>query len=92
MLEFIVISKAVLIQHQAMVLHPEVRKKAHAELDRVVGPDRLPSWDDYSELHYIRCIIKELLRCEYPLQPLSIATRLNQDTERFTNFLDQGCL
>ena len=30
----------------AMVLHPEVQKKAQEELDSVVGPDRLPDLDE----------------------------------------------
>ena len=47
---------------QAMIVWPEVQKKAQAEIDCVVGPDRLPTVDDYDELHYIRCCIKESLR------------------------------
>ena len=30
----------------AMILYPEVQKKAQEELDRVVGTDRLPSLDE----------------------------------------------
>ena len=29
-----------------MVRHPEIQEKARAELDRVVGQDRLPSLDE----------------------------------------------
>jgi cytochrome P450 len=47
---------------QAMIVWPEVQKKAQAEIDSVVGHDRLPTFDDYDELHYIRCCIKESLR------------------------------
>ncbi|EXJ79927.1 cytochrome P450 oxidoreductase [Capronia epimyces CBS 606.96] len=47
---------------QAMLVWPEVQKKAQAEIDRVVGPDRLPTMDDYDQLHYIRCCMKESLR------------------------------
>ena len=32
------------------------------ELDRVVGPDRLPTWEDESSLPYIRSLIKEVHR------------------------------
>jgi len=45
-----------------MVLHPEVQKNAHAELDRVVGPDRLPAFEDRASLPYIEAIVSELLR------------------------------
>jgi len=47
---------------QAMMVFPEVQKKAQEEIDRVVGPDRLPEVADYPNLPYIRCCIKETLR------------------------------
>ncbi|KAH6887764.1 cytochrome p450 monooxygenase [Thelonectria olida] len=47
---------------QAMLVWPEVQRKAQEELDRVVGPDRLPELEDYESLPYIRCCIKETLR------------------------------
>jgi cytochrome P450 len=47
---------------QAMVLFPEVQKRAQAEIDRVVGPDRLPTMDDEMNLQYIRGCMKESLR------------------------------
>ena len=43
----------------ACLLHPEVQRKAHEELDRVIGQDRLPTWADEPNLPYIRAIIKE---------------------------------
>ena len=46
----------------ALVLFPEVRKRAQAELDAVVGRDRLPTFDDRSRLPYIEAICRELLR------------------------------
>ncbi|KAH4181805.1 hypothetical protein HBI80_226140 [Parastagonospora nodorum] len=45
-----------------MLLNPEVQKKAQEELDRVVGPDRLPTWEDEESLPYVRGVIKEVLR------------------------------
>ncbi|KAM5353693.1 hypothetical protein ACJ41O_000343 [Fusarium nematophilum] len=47
---------------QAIILWPEVQRRAQEEIDRVVGPDRLPNMDDYDNLPYIRCCIKESLR------------------------------
>ncbi|KAI5306838.1 hypothetical protein KEM56_006862 [Ascosphaera pollenicola] len=53
----------------AMAIWQEVQKRAREEIDRVVGPDRLPEFEDYPSLPYIRCCIKETLRwC--PLVPL----------------------
>lgn len=36
--------------------------KAQAELDRVVGSDRLPSFEDLPSLPYVRAIVSETLR------------------------------
>ncbi|KAL9107790.1 MAG: hypothetical protein Q9187_008378 [Circinaria calcarea] len=47
---------------QAMVLFPDVQRKAQEEIDRIVGPDRLPNVDDSQNLQYIRGCIKESLR------------------------------
>jgi len=46
----------------AMVLYPEVQRTAQAQLDKVVGRDRLPDFNDRELLPYIVAIIKETLR------------------------------
>ncbi|KAB2575201.1 Cytochrome P450 monooxygenase yanC [Lasiodiplodia theobromae] len=46
----------------ACLLYPEVVEKAHEELDRVVGKDRMPTFDDEPNLPYIRGFAKETLR------------------------------
>lgn len=53
----------------AMVLNPEVQKKAQAELDAVVGRNRVPSFADWDHLPYIRAIVKEAIRW-HPVDPL----------------------
>ncbi|XP_006454809.1 hypothetical protein AGABI2DRAFT_215356 [Agaricus bisporus var. bisporus H97] len=50
----------------AMALHPEVQRKASAELDRVVGPNRLPTFSDRHSLPYIRALCLETLRLYCP--------------------------
>lgn len=45
-----------------MLLFPEVQKKAQEEIDRVVGVDRLPTWEDRENLPYVRGIIEETFR------------------------------
>ncbi|KAI0712466.1 cytochrome P450 98A3 [Earliella scabrosa] len=56
----------------AMNLHPDVQKKAQAELDAVVGPNRLPELSDRDQLPYVTAIVKETLRW-YPAVPLGVA-------------------
>lgn len=62
----------------AMSLYPEVQKKAQAELDNVVGPSRLPDFDDLESLTYIRAIIKESLRW-HTVTPVGIPHRMVED-------------
>lgn len=47
---------------QAMLVFPDVQEKAKEEIDRVVGPDRLPTMEDEPKLQYIRACIKETFR------------------------------
>ncbi|TBU30022.1 cytochrome P450 [Dichomitus squalens] len=56
----------------ALCLHPEVHRKARAELDSVVGPNRLPTFADRDALPCVIAIAKELLRWHSAL-PLGIA-------------------
>lgn len=55
---------------KAMVLYQDVQERAQKELDSVVGPDRLPEWEDRDQLPYIRSIVKESLRCKLVLPSL----------------------
>jgi cytochrome P450 len=45
-----------------MALHPEVQKKAQAEIDAVVGLNRLPDFEDRPFLPYINAVVKESMR------------------------------
>ncbi|EAS33915.3 cytochrome P450 [Coccidioides immitis RS] len=47
---------------QAMLLYPEIQRRAQKEIDEVVGADRMPNMDDQDSLQYIRAIMKETLR------------------------------
>lgn len=44
----------------AMTLYPEVQKKAQAEIDTVIGADRLPSFEDRERLLYSKFDLKLL--------------------------------
>jgi cytochrome P450 len=52
-----------------MVLHPDVQAKAQADIDRVVGQDRLPDFDDRPALPYLDAILRETLRW-HPVVPM----------------------
>jgi cytochrome P450 len=45
-----------------MIAFPEVQRRAQAEIDAVVGRDRLPTFDDAPRLPYVRAITKEIQR------------------------------
>lgn len=62
----------------AMALYPEVQAKAHTELDKVVGPSRLPDFDDIPRLPYIRAIVMETSRW-MPVTPFGMPHRLMED-------------
>ena len=50
-------------------MHPEVQRKAQAEIDRVVGSDRFPTFDDQVRLPYVDAVMREVLRWR-PIGPL----------------------
>ncbi|PNP53777.1 hypothetical protein THARTR1_05901 [Trichoderma harzianum] len=55
----------------AMIMNPDVQRKAQEEIDRVVGPHRLPTRDDRENLPYINAIVKESLRY-FPVAPMGV--------------------
>ncbi|KAG8716133.1 hypothetical protein FRC11_008614 [Ceratobasidium sp. 423] len=54
-----------------MTLHPEVQAKAQAEIARVIGNDRLPTYSDRDSLPYIEAVYKEVLRW-HPAVPIGL--------------------
>lgn len=61
-----------------MTLYPEVQQQAQAELDTVVGPDRLPEFRDRKSLVYVDALVHECLRWQ-PVTPLGIAHTCTED-------------
>ena len=53
----------------AMVLNPEIQRRAQAEIDRVLDNERLPTFADFSSLPYMDAIVMESLRWN-PVVPL----------------------
>ena len=72
-----------------MMLHPEIQRKAQAELDRVVGPNRLPDFSDYDNLVYIQALALESIRWII-IFPLGVSHRLICDDEYKGFFIPRG--
>jgi len=64
----------------AMLLYPEVQRKAQEEIDRVVGLDRLPDFEDEPSMPYVTAVVREALRWRLVL-PAGIPHRLTVDDE-----------
>ncbi|KAH7083300.1 cytochrome P450 [Paraphoma chrysanthemicola] len=47
---------------QALLLYPDIQAKGQAELDAIIGHDRMPTLDDMIRLPYVRACVKETLR------------------------------
>jgi len=51
---------------EAMMRYPDVQRKAQGILDEALG-SRLPTWEDYERIPYIRCLVKETWRWRPPV-------------------------
>lgn len=74
-----------------VVLHPEVLRKAHAELDTVVGPHRLPDFSDKDSLPYVNAIIKEAMRW-HSVVPFGVPHATVADDEFRGYFISAGTM
>ncbi|KDQ12551.1 hypothetical protein BOTBODRAFT_34288 [Botryobasidium botryosum FD-172 SS1] len=75
----------------AMTLHPEIAKKAQAELDAVVGPSRFPTRDDQVRLPYLNAVFLEVTRWKPPAA-LGIPHCLSEDDEFQGYFIPRGTI
>ncbi|CDO76961.1 hypothetical protein BN946_scf184281.g8 [Trametes cinnabarina] len=62
----------------AMSCFPEVQRKAQAEIDAVIGHDRLPTLQDRDKMPYMNALVLEVLRW-IPVTPLAFFHELVQD-------------
>ncbi|KAF7360772.1 Cytochrome P450 [Mycena venus] len=75
----------------AAAKYPEVQSKAQAEIDAVVGQNRLPTSEDRKSLPYIEAICKELMRW-LPVVPLALPHRAMADDVYENYFIPQDTL
>ncbi|KAG0697623.1 cytochrome P450 [Suillus ampliporus] len=55
----------------AMVSYPDAQSRAQAEIDSVVGRDRLPTFEDRASLPYVESVLRETMRW-HPILPLGV--------------------
>lgn len=62
----------------ALVADPVIQARAQAEMDSIIGKDRLPTFDDREKLLYMQCIITESIRWGVAT-PVGVPHRVSQD-------------
>lgn len=72
-----------------MLHFPEICARAQAEIDALVGRDRLPSFDDKDYLPYTRAIILEVQRWR-PLSPIGVCHTATEEDEYMGMHIPKG--
>ncbi|KAF9479201.1 cytochrome P450 [Pholiota conissans] len=75
----------------AMMLHPEAQRRVQAEIDAVVGTDRLPTFEDREKMPYMEAVYQETLRWAVPV-PLNLPHRVMEDDVYKGMFIPKGSL
>ena len=75
----------------AMALFPEAQRKAQEEIDRVVGTDRLPTFEDRENLPYVDALVKEALRW-HPVVPMGVPHVTTEDDIYEGYFIPKGSI
>lgn len=65
---------------KAMILRPEVQRKAQAEIDAVTGGVRLPVASDRQSLPYVNAMVSEVLRW-HTIAPFAVSHVVSKDME-----------
>ncbi|TFY79082.1 hypothetical protein EWM64_g4930 [Hericium alpestre] len=73
----------------AMTLYPEAQKKAQAEIDAVIGNDRLPDFSDQDSLPYVEALVKEVMRWRLVV-PTAVPHRVTTDDVYNGYFIPAG--
>ncbi|KAJ3492020.1 hypothetical protein NLI96_g264 [Meripilus lineatus] len=84
-------SSAILLFILAMVQHPHALEKAQNEIDRVVGSNRLPDFNDRESLPMVECVIKEAQRLYHTL-PLGVPHCSAEDDIYKEMFIPKGTI
>ncbi|PBK60905.1 cytochrome P450, partial [Armillaria solidipes] len=77
--------------YAAMLLYPDIQMKAQAEIDAVIGDDRLPRFDDREHLPYVNALALEVSRW-HTIGPLGLPHCVTEDDVQFGYFIPKGSL
>ncbi|KAF9533208.1 cytochrome P450 [Crepidotus variabilis] len=69
--------------------YPDVQRKAQEEIDRVIGNDRIPTFNDRSSLLYVEALFREVLRW-MPALPLGLAHGTSADDIYEGQYIPKG--
>ncbi|KAF9455804.1 cytochrome P450 [Collybia nuda] len=75
----------------ALALNPKIMARAQEEVDRIVGPDRCPTYADEPNLPYIKAMTREVLRWR-PTGPTAIPHASVEDDEYNGYFIPGGAM
>lgn len=64
----------------AMILFPQVQRRAQEEIDTVVGKERLPTFEDRDRLPYVNALVKEVMRW-WPMVPMGLPHATEDEVE-----------
>ena len=67
----------------AVMLHPELQRKAQDEIDTVTGRARFPSFEDRPKLSFVDALCKEVLRWR-PAAPLRKPNQWSLQSDSYT--------
>ncbi|KAK0501168.1 cytochrome P450 [Armillaria luteobubalina] len=76
---------------KAMLLYPEVQAKAQAEIDAVIGDERLPRFGDRERLPYVSALVLEVFRW-HTVGPTGIPHRVTEDIVQSGYSIPKGSL
>ncbi|KAI0072731.1 cytochrome P450 [Panus rudis PR-1116 ss-1] len=73
----------------ALTVNPVIQARLQAELDTVVGRDRLPDFTDWDDLPYVKCVISEAIRWG-AVTPVGVPHTIIQDDVYNGMFIPEG--
>ncbi|KAK7453406.1 hypothetical protein VKT23_011671 [Stygiomarasmius scandens] len=75
----------------ALITYPDVQRRAQAEIDSVIGSDRLPTVNDRAKLPYVRNVVAESIRM-WPAAPMGIPHSVDEPDVYNDFFVPKGSI